>query len=148
MEDFNIAKFIYHLQEYAKALLRRGAYTGTQQGLHLLGNLLVAVLVLALAPFVLLLLIAAAAFGLDAWMQIGLGWSCLILAGVLLLVGLLLYALRGRIVRAVSLRGYVRLKPLLDRMDEQLKPSPMVEDADVEPVATPPPFYPHSHTKR
>ena len=94
MEDFKISRFIYHTKEYLKAYARRAVYSSTDAGMKLAGNLLTILLVLFLMPFLMILLLFAGVAGINAWLELGWGWSFLIGAGVLLLLVVITLLLR------------------------------------------------------
>ena len=101
MQDFNISRFIHHTKEYLKASARRAIYSSTDAGMKVAGNLLTILLVLSLLPFVMILLLFAGVAGINAWLELGWGWSFLIGAGVLLLLVIITLLLRKVIVRAI-----------------------------------------------
>ena len=59
MQDFKTSRFIYHTKEYLKASARQAIYSSTDTGMKVVGNLVALLLVLALIPFVMLLLLLA-----------------------------------------------------------------------------------------
>ena len=59
MQDFKTSRFIYHTKEYLKASVRQAIYSSTDTGMRVVGNLVALLLVLALIPFVMLLLLLA-----------------------------------------------------------------------------------------
>lgn len=137
MQDFKISRFIYHTKEYLKAYARRAIYSSTDAGMKVAGNLLTILLVLALMPFVMILLLFAGVAGINAWLELGWGWSLLIGAGVLLLLGIIILLLRKVIVRSVSTRIYRKLHSSLLKLDDKLRPRPIAADeADPSDYAT------------
>ena len=131
MQDFKTSRFIYHTKEYLKASVRQAIYSSTDTGMRVVGNLVALLLVLALIPFVMLLLLLAGVAGINVWLELGWVWSLLIGAGVLLLLVLVALLLRKVIVRSVSTCIYRRLYSSLAKMDDKLRPQPMPEeDAD------------------
>ena len=128
MQDFKTSRFIYHTKEYLKASVRQAIYSSTDTGMRVVGNLVALLLVLALIPFVMLLLLLAGVAGINVWLELGWGWSLLIGAGVLLLLVLVALLLRKVIVRSVSTCIYRRLYSSLAKMDDKLRPQPMPED--------------------
>lgn len=128
MQDFKTSRFIYHTKEYLKASVRQAIYSSTDTGMRVVGNLVALLLVLALIPFVMLLLLLAGVAGINVWLELGWGWSLLIGSGVLLLLVLVALLLRKVIVRSVSTCIYRRLYSSLAKMDDKLRPQPMPED--------------------
>lgn len=136
MQDFKTSRFIYHTKEYLKASARQAIYSSTDTGMKVVGNLVALLLVLALIPFVMLLLLLAGVAGINVWLELGWGWSFLIGAGVLLLLVLIALLLRKTIVRSVSTRIYRRLHSSLVKMDDKLRPQPMPDDYKAESEET------------
>ena len=137
MQDFNISRFIYHTKEYLKASARRVIYSSTDAGMKVAGNLLTILLVLSLLPFVMILLLFAGVAGINAWLELGWGWSFLIGAGVLLLLVIITLLLRKVIVRAISISIYRKVYDSLNKLDDKLRPQPMASDEkDSSYVAT------------
>ena len=132
MQDFNTSRFIYHTKEYLKASVRQAIYSSTDAGMKVIGNLVAILLVLSLVPFVMLLLLFAGVAGINAWLELGWGWSFLIGAGVLLLLGIIILLLRKVIVRSVSTGIYRKLHTSLAKMDDKLRPQPMLDDSATE----------------
>ena len=139
MQDFKTSRFIYHTKEYLKASVRQAIYSSTDTGMRVVGNLVALLLVLALIPFVMLLLLLAGVAGINVWLELGWGWSLLIGAGVLLLLVLVALLLRKVIVRSVSTCIYRRLHSSLAKIDDKLRPQPMPEDYATESEE---PLYP------
>lgn len=137
MQDFKTSRFIYHTKEYLKAYARQAIYSSTDTGMKVVGNLVALLLVLALIPFVMLLLLLAGVAGINVWLELGWGWSLLIGAGVLLLLILIALLLRKVIVRSVSTRIYRKLHSSLLKMDDKLRPQPMPDDYATESQDTP-----------
>ena len=130
MQDFNISRFIYHTKEYLKASTRRVIYSSTDAGMKVAGNLLTILLVLSLMPFVMILLLFAGVAGINAWLELGWGWSFLIGAGVLLLLVIITLLLRKVIVRAISTSIYRKVYDSLSKLDDKLRPQPMPSDVE------------------
>ena len=137
MQDFNISRFIHHTKEYLKASARRAIYSSTDAGMKVAGNLLTILLVLSLLPFVMILLLFAGVAGINAWLELGWGWSFLIGAGVLLLLVIITLLLRKVIVRAISTSIYRKVYDLLNKLDDKLRPQPMASDEeDISDITT------------
>lgn len=132
MQDFKTSRFIYHTKEYLKASARQAIYSSTDTGMKVVGNLVAILLVLALIPFVTLLLLLAGVAGINVWLELGWGWSFLIGAGGLLLLVLIALLLRKVIARSVSTRIYRKLHSSLAKMDDKLRPQPMPDDYTTE----------------
>ena len=130
MQDFKISRFIYHTKEYLKAYARRAIYSSTDAGMKVAGNLLTILLVLSLMPFVVVLLLFAGVAGINAWLELGWGWSFLIGAGVLLLLVIITLLLRKVIVRAISTSNYRKIYDSLNKLDDKLQPQPMPSDEE------------------
>ena len=130
MQDFKISRFIHHTKEYLKAYARRAVYSSTDAGMKLAGNLLTILLVLSLMPFVIILLLFAGVAGINAWLEIGWGWSFLIGAGVLLLLVIITLLLRKVIVRNISTCIYRKIYDTLNKLDDKLRPQPMSSDEE------------------
>ena len=128
MQDFNISRFIHHTKEYLKASARRAIYSSTDAGMKVAGNLLTILLALSLLPFVMILLLFAGVAGINAWLELGWGWSFLIGAGVLLLLVIITLLLRKVIVRAISTSIYRKVYDSLNKLDDKLRPQPMASD--------------------
>ena len=130
MEDFKISRFIYHTKEYLKAYARRAVYSSTDAGMKLAGNLLTILLVLFLMPFLMILLLFAGVAGINAWLELGWGWSFLIGAGVLLLLIVITLLLRKAIVRSISTSIYRKMYDSLNKIEDKLRPEPMASDEE------------------
>lgn len=130
MQDFNISRFIYHTKEYLKASTRRVIYSSTDAGMKVAGNLLTILLVLSLMPFVMILLLFAGVAGINAWLELGWGWSFLIGAGVLLLLVVITLLLRKAIVRTISTSIYRKVYSSLAKLDDKLRPQPMASEEE------------------
>lgn len=130
MQDFNISRFIYHTKEYLKAFTRRVIYSSTDAGMKVAGNLLTILLVLSLMPFVMILLLFAGVAGINAWLELGWGWSFLIGAGVLLLLVVITLLLRKAIVRTISTSIYRKVYSSLAKLDDKLRPQPMASEEE------------------
>ncbi|MFC2708445.1 MAG: hypothetical protein ACFN0U_01810, partial [Porphyromonas asaccharolytica] len=130
MQDFNISRFIYHTKEYLKASARRVIYSSTDAGMKVAGNLLTILLVLSLMPFVMILLLFAGVAGINAWLELGWGWSFLIGAGVLLLLVVITLLLRKAIVRTISTSIYRKVYSSLAKLDDKLRPQPMASEEE------------------
>lgn len=130
MEDFKISRFIHHTKEYLKAYARRAIYTSTDAGMKLAGNLLTIFIVLSLMPFVIILLLFAGVAGINAWLELGWGWSFLIGTGVLLLLVIITLLLRKVIVRTISTSIYRKIYDSLNKLDEKLRPQPLASDEE------------------
>ena len=130
MEDFKISRFIYHTKEYLKAYARRAVYSSTDAGMKLAGNLLTILLVLFLMPFLMILLLFAGVAGINTWLELGWGWSFLIGAGVLLLLIVITLLLRKAIVRSISTSIYRKMYDSLNKIEDKLRPEPMVSDEE------------------
>ena len=128
MQDFNISRFIHPTKEYLKASARRAIYSSTDAGMKVAGNLLTILLALSLLPFVMILLLFAGVAGINAWLELGWGWSFLIGAGVLLLLVIITLLLRKVIVRAISTSIYRKVYDPLNKLDDKLRPQPMASD--------------------
>lgn len=145
MQDFKISRFLHHTREYLKATARRAIYSGTDAGMKVVGNLLTILVVVSLLPFVMTLLLFAGVAGINAWLELGWGWSSLIVAGVLLLLSIIILLLRKIIVRSVSTTIYRKMHSSLVKLDNKLRPQPMATrestqsplDTEDERVATP-----------
>lgn len=124
MQDFNTSRFIHHTKEYLKAVTRRTLYSSTDAGMKVAGNLLALLIVVSILPFMMLLLLIAGVCGINAWLELGWGWSFLIGAGVLLLLVVCLLLLRKVIVRAFCSFTYRRIHPTLTKIDDKLRPEP------------------------
>ena len=130
MQDFKISRFIYHTKEYLKAYARRAIYSSTDAGMKVAGNLLTILLVLSLMPFVVVLLLFAGVAGINAWLELGWGWSFLIGAGVLLLLVVITLLLRKAIVRTISTSIYRKVYSSLAKLDDKLRPQPMASEEE------------------
>lgn len=130
MQDFNISRFIHHTKEYLKASARRAIYSSTDAGMKVAGNLLTILLALSLLPFVMILLLFAGVAGINAWLELGWGWSFLIGAGVLLLLVVITLLLRKVIVRTISTSIYRKIYDSLSKLDDKLRPQPMPSDVE------------------
>lgn len=124
MQDFNTSRFIHHTKEYLKAVTRRTLYSSTDAGMKVAGNLLALLIVVSILPFMMLLLLIAGVCGINAWLELGWGWSFLIGAGVLLLLVVCLLLLRKAIVRSFCSFTYRRIHPALTKIDDKLRPEP------------------------
>lgn len=124
MQDFNTSRFIHHTKEYLKAVTRRTLYSSTDAGMKVAGNLLALLIVVSILPFMMLLLLIAGVCGINAWLELGWGWSFLIGAGVLLLLVVCLLLLRKAIVRAFCSFTYRRIHPTLTKIEDKLRPEP------------------------
>lgn len=124
MQDFNTSRFIHHTKEYLKAVTRRTLYSSTDAGMKVAGNLLALLIMVSILPFMMLLLLIAGVCGINAWLELGWGWSFLIGAGVLLLLVVCLLLLRKVIVRAFCSFTYRRIHPTLTKIDDKLRPEP------------------------
>lgn len=137
MQDFKISRFIHHTKEYLKATARRAIYSGTDAGMKVVGNLLTILIVVSLLPFVMTLLLFAGVAGINTWLELGWGWSFLIVAGVLLLLAIIILLLRKVIVRSVSTIIYRKMHSSLVKLDDKLRPQPMAtKDSTQSPLET------------
>ena len=130
MQDFKISRFIHHTKEYLKAYARRAIYSSTDAGMKIAGNLLTILIVLSLMPFVMTLLLFAGVAGVNAWLELGWGWSFLIGAGVLLLLIVITLLLRKAIVRSISTSIYRKMYDSLNKIEDKLRPEPMASDEE------------------
>ena len=130
MQDFNISRFIHHTKEYLKAYARRAIYSSADAGMKVAGNLLAILLGLSLLPFVMILLLFAGVAGINAWLELGWGWSFLIGAGVLLLLVVITLLLRKAIVRTISTSIYRKVYSSLAKLDDKLRPQPMASEEE------------------
>lgn len=132
MQDFKISRFVHHTTEYLKATARRAIYSGTDAGMKVVGNLLTILLVVSLLPFMMILLLFAGVAGINAWLELGWGWSFLIAAGVLLLLAIIILLLRKVIVRSVSTLIYRKMHSSLVKIDNKLRPQPMAAKGNAQ----------------
>lgn len=130
MQDFKISRFIHHTKEYLKAYARRAIYSSTDAGMKIAGNLLTILIVLSLMPFVMTFLLFAGVAGINAWLELGWGWSFLIGAGVLLLLIVITLLLRKAIVRSISTSIYRKMYDSLNKIEDKLRPEPMASDEE------------------
>ena len=122
MQDFNTSRFIYHAKEYLKATTRQAIYSASDVGVKVVGYLFMMLLVVSLLFLALLLLLLAGVHGVNAWLEVGLGWSFLIVAVILLLVLGIVLLLRQSIVRRVCTISYRKMHDTLAKWDNDLRP--------------------------
>ena len=82
------------------------------------------------------LLLFAGVAGINAWLELGWGWSFLIGAGVLLLLIVITLLLRKAIVRSISTSIYRKMYDSLNKIEDKLRPEPMASDIDNESEGT------------
>lgn len=121
--NFSIQELVRSSTEYAKAMVRSTVYHTTETTFSTIGSVLATLLLLILVPFFLLALLFAGTFGIAEWLHISLGWSFLIMAGIIWIVMFVLLLLHKPIKKSITAKLYKKALPKLAEMDQKLAPT-------------------------
>lgn len=140
--ELNLALFAKRLVQYLKASLRLSLYKGGEGLFRLLGIAVVAMVLLAFFPWIILFGLLALSHGIahllsNAYPNTALFWSYLIVLGLLLIALGITYLRRQKIKLKVMTRAYRATRHLWDRIDDlcQTTPKTAPYEDDQQPLS-------------